>query len=100
MIGSTTSAFADEVTKLAGMGALRRRVAGMVEDALNSPRYRRAILRAAAMGGITGGVAEMFSKGERPGERIARSTAGGAVGGFLTGAAYPSWFTDAARRLR
>jgi hypothetical protein len=102
--------FTDELTKIAGpsrrvsetmkKNPFVRGVVGLVSDILDSSRYRHAILRAAALGGATGAVSGLMSKGDTAGSRTARSGAIGAVTGAMTGVAFPAGFTASSMRIK
>lgn len=88
--------FADELVKVSGrLDAVRR----LVERIKKSPELRSSIRRSMTLGAGTGAAAAALGgdKGKSLLRRVLGGAAVGAVGGGITGAAFPGWFTKAMR---
>jgi hypothetical protein len=95
-MGPLHSGFADELVKTAGRA---NAVLKLLERINTSKDLRSAIRRSALLGAGTGAATSVLG-GDGKKSTLRRGLGGaalGAVGGGITGAAYPGWFTRAMR---
>jgi hypothetical protein len=86
--------FANELTKLAGP-------LEFLERLKKSPELRHAIRRSTMLGAATGaigGALQHKDKGESRAKKMLGAGALGALGGAISGASFPGWFSEHAMR--
>ena len=82
--------FADELVKVARLKGVKK----FIDRLKKSKDLRASIKKSALLGGGTGAATGLLSRDDKPAlRRVLGGAALGAVGGGITGAVFPGWFS-------